>query len=226
MLFALAADDHQLVVSDTLQLIDRLNRQAAAAPDAAARNNLLREADGLRPSTAVLLARQGRGREANAIIARLPMTNDGVLRALAFVTALNRDPAADRLFAAAVARTPSLPAAPLLWAEALVRTGRYGDAERQAREALRRGPRCAEAQRWLGEALIGQRKVADAERAFAMAANLQPWWGSLHMRWAAALWRLGKRDEARAKLRAAATMALSEADRAHWRTMWSNARAA
>ena len=43
------------------------------------------------------------------------------------------------------------------------------------------------------------------------------------MRWATALWQLGKHDEARAKLRAAATMALSDNDRAHLKSMMARA---
>ena len=41
----------------------------------------------------------------------------------------------------------------------------------------------------------------------------------MQMRWAESLWRLGKRDDARAKLAAAARMALNPADRALLGTM-------
>jgi hypothetical protein len=45
------------------------------------------------------------------------------------------------------------------------------------------------------------------------------------MRWASALWRLGKRDEARARLRDASGMDLNDADRRHLAAMWVKARA-
>ena len=45
------------------------------------------------------------------------------------------------------------------------------------------------------------------------------------MRWGSALWRLGKGNEARAKLRAAAGMNLSDDDRRHLHMMWAKALA-
>ena len=213
LLLAIATDDYATQASETLALIASGSRAAAATTDAIVRKNMMETMDSLRPSAAVLLAQAGRTREAMAMIAPSPTTNDSALRARAFVAALSRDPAADRLFAAAAARTPSLPAAQAMWAEALLRTGRNAEAETHAREALKLGPDSAEAQRWLGEALLAQRKPADAERAFAAAVRLEPQWGVVQMRWAESLWRLGKRDEARARLAAAARMALNPADR-------------
>ena len=223
-LLAIATDDFATQASNTLVLMARLRRDAATATDARTRNSNLASVDGLRPLAAVLLAQAGRTREAREMIAPSPTTNDSALRARAFVAALSRDPSSDRLFAAAAARTPSLPATQAKWAEALVRTGRYAEAEMQAREALRRGPNSAEAQRLLGEALLAQRKPADAERAFAAAARIEPQWGVVQMRWADALWRLGKRDEARARLAAAARMALNPADRDLLKTMTRKAK--
>ena len=223
-LLAIATDDFATQASDTLVLMARLRRDAATATDARTRNSNLASVDGLRPLAAVLLAQAGRTREAQAMIAPSPATNDSALRARAFVAALARDPSADRLFAAAAARTPSLPAAQAMWAEALLRTGRNAEAETHSREALKLGPNSAEAQRLLGEALLAQRKPADAERAFAAAARLEPQWGVVQMRWAEALWRLGKHDEVRARLAAAARMALNPADRALLGTMTRKAK--
>ena len=213
LLLAIATDDFATQASETLTLIASSSRAAAATTDARVRKNMMETVDSLRPSAAVLLAQAGRTREAREMIAPSPTTNDSVLRARAFVAALSRDPAADHLFAAAAARTPSLPAAQAMWAEALVRTGRYAEAETQARAALMLGPNSAAAQRLLGEALLAQRKTVDAERAFAAAARIEPQWGAVQMRWAEALWRLGKRDAARARLAAASRMALNPGDR-------------
>ena len=185
------------------------------------------EANRIRSLMALSMARTGRIDEAKQALAGLPGDYDAALRARALIAAYGGDPrASDALFARAAARTPLLPASHLLWAEALLHRGDAVRAEQQAREAIRRGPNSAAAQRMLGEALLGQRKWADAERAYATAARLAPQWGSLQMRWATALWRLGKRDEARARLRAAAAMALNDADRRHLTRMWAKARAA
>ena len=73
--------------------------------------------------------------------------------------------------------------------------------------------------------MLGQRKSADAEQAFAKAARLTPQWGSLRMRWAVALWLVGKHDEARARLREAAEMELSAGDRRRLSAMWAKATA-
>ena len=223
LLLAMATDDHEALANESLALIESNHRAAAATDDPSVRFSLLSEAESRRPAAAVLLAMAGRTREAAAMIAPTPMTNDRALRARAFVAALTRDPAANRLFAAAAARTPSLPAAQTMWADALVRTGRHAEAEKHARAALKLGPRSAEAQQLLGQALLGQRRPDEAERAFAAAARLQPQWGALRLRWAEAQWRSGKRDAARATLAAAGRMALNPADRAKLATMTRNA---
>jgi predicted Zn-dependent protease len=56
-------------------------------------------------------------------------------------------------------------------------------------------------------------RVREAEQLYAMASERAPRWGSLHLAWANALWRVGRPDEARQKLRAAAQMDLTAPDR-------------
>ena len=184
------------------------------------------EANRIRSLMALSMARTGRIDEAKQALAGLPGDYDAALRARALIAAYGGDPrTSDALFARAASRTPLLPASHLLWAEALLHRGDAVRAEQQARAAIRRGPNSAAAQQMVGDALSVQRKWADAERAYAAAARLAPQWGSLQMRWASALWRLGKRDEARAKLRAAAAMDLNDADRRHLTRMWAKATA-
>ena len=223
LLLAIATDDFATQASETLTMMENYRRAGAATTDAVARRTLLESADDMRPSAALLLARAGRAREAAAMIGPWPATIDSVLRVRAFVAAMSGEASADRLFAQAAARTPSLPAANLLWAEALLHPGDAVRAEAQAREALRRGPNSAQGYRLLGDALSAQRKYAEAEQSYSAAARLTPQWGALQMRWASALWRLGKRDEARAKLRAAGAMALNDADRLHLAAMMRKA---
>jgi predicted negative regulator of RcsB-dependent stress response len=54
----------------------------------------------------------------------------------------------------------------------------------------------------------------DAVRRYAAAAERAPRWGALHLAWGDALNRLGRRDDAAAKWRAASNMDLSASDRA------------
>ena len=63
----------------------------------------------------------------------------------------------------------------------------------------------------------------DAERDYRSGADRAPRWGALHLGWARALWRIGRQDEAREKLRLAAGMDLSDADRARLRIMMKRA---
>jgi len=185
------------------------------------------EVDRIRGLMAIPLARLGRTGEAQAALAGQPFEHDQLMRTRALIAAFAGNArASDALFAKATARTPSLPGANLLWTEALLHRRDFSGAERQARDAIRRGPGSALGYRLLGDAKMGLRQWDEAARAYAGAAERAPRWGSLHMRWASALWRVGKRDEARAKLGAAAAMDLSDRDRAHLRTMMANARAA
>ena len=93
--------------------------------------------------------------------------------------------------------------------------------EREASEALGRTVtfgsfevRWADPLRYWAAALARRSDYRAAERRYRMAAERAPRWGALHVAWAQTLWRLGRRDEALSKLRAAAAMALGAADRA------------
>jgi TolA-binding protein len=227
------AELHAIATGDDARLVAGYQRLLAAIEVQNLSRISLGEAEGaaeesarIKRLMAVPLVRLGRIAEAKAALAGQPDVHDQAMRARALLAAYAGDArGSDHLFARAAARTPSRPAANLLWAEALLHRRDFAGAEAQAREAIRRGPNSAEAHRLLGEALMGQRRWADASKALAVAARLTPQWGSIQLRWASALWRLGKRDEARARLAAAAGMALNPADRARLGSMWARATA-
>lgn len=226
MLFAIATDDEAAKVAGYGRFIAALSGGQAKDDSLKEQGDFSAASANARARLAIALARLGRIDEARAALAGLPDDHDPALRARALVAAYSGDArGSDALFARASARTPSLSAAPLLWAEALLHRGDAARAESQAREAIRRGPNSAAAERMLGDALMAERRFTDATGAYASAARLAPQWGALQMRWASALWRAGKHDEARARLRAAASMTLSPADAAHLRSMWARARA-
>lgn len=225
MLNAIATGDPAIQAAELMALIASLRQSPSVASAFASRASAEDLINSFRPDLATALARAGRWREAEAVIAPLAANHDAAIRARGLIAAYaGRHGPSDALFARAVARTPSLPDGHFAWAEALLLRGDTAGAIQQALLASQKGPRWAEPLKLWGDALMKQRKPAEAAAKYAAAAERAPRWGSLHMRWAAALWRIRKRDEARARLSAAAAMDLSDQDRAHLRTMMLRAR--
>ena len=225
LLTAYASDDFATQATELTALIANYQRAAAAAADPAGRTSNLQVVSGLRPVVAAALARSGRVRGAEAVIAPMPQDHDAALRTRALIAAYaGHFAASDALFARAAARTPSLPAANTLWAEVLLRRGDLPRAIEKAQLASRAGPQSADPLMFWGDALMAQGKAFEAEGRYALAATHAPHWGKLHLKWAAALWRKGDRGPAVARLAEASRMDLNPADRALLRTMWRNAR--
>jgi hypothetical protein len=180
----------------------------------------------LLPPLAVALARGGRAKAAEAVVASVPDENDSGLRARALVAAhLGKHAASDAMFARAIARAPSLPAGHMLWAEAFLLRGDTDRAIEQAKLANRKGPRWAEPLKLWGDALLEKRQPGDAAAKYAAAADRAPRWGKLHLQWANALWMSGQRRQSLATMRQASTMDLSTNDRRLLALMWRNGRA-
>lgn len=224
LILATATDDHAVRAREMVMLIDDHLRAAAAAPDATTRQASIYAADFYRPDAALAYARAGRLREATSIIGPLPATNDGAFRARSFIAMLSRDPAADRMFAAAAARTPSLPAAQMLWAEGKVRTGRPAEALAHAEAAARLGTNAADNYLWWGRALLALYQPREAVEKIALAAKHAPAWGGARLDWAKALWQTGDRGGSAAQLKEASARTLSDADRARLRRMVASAK--
>jgi Tfp pilus assembly protein PilF len=225
-LLAIAADDSGVRAAELQTTIAALRQSASRATAFASQAAAEESINLLRPTLAIALARAGHWGDAEAVIAPMPANHDAAIRARGLIAAYaGRGTQSDALFARAVARTPSLPAGHYAWAEALLLRGDTRRAIEQARLANHNGPRWAEPLKLWGDALVAKRNYKEASAKYAAAAERAPRWGRLHMRWASTLWRLGKRDEARARLRAASAMDLSEADRRHLATMWARATA-
>ncbi len=150
-----------------------------------------------------------------AIIAPTPTDCTWCLRVRGRIAALaGRWAESDRWYRAAIASAPMLPHAYQELAEARLARGDTAGAIAAASEAAQRAVRWADPLKTTGDALRARRDVAGASLRYAEAATLAPRWGALHTDWGVALWALGKRDEARAKLRAARSMELTPTDRA------------
>jgi tetratricopeptide (TPR) repeat protein len=127
--------------------------------------------------------------------------------------ALGRRAEAEGLFAQAKRLGPSLPQADEARGRMLLAAGDSKGALRAFQQSISTETRFADAHEGAGEAFAALRDWSAAAREYASAAKLAPQWGKLHIRWAAALWNSGQRDEARSKLTAASPMELSAADR-------------
>jgi hypothetical protein len=79
--------------------------------------------------------------------------------------------------------------------------------------AARKGPRSADVLETWGEALLAKGDAAGAAAKFAEAARSADRWGRLRLKWAEALLKAGKPDEARAQKQAAAGLDLSAGER-------------
>jgi len=161
------------------------------------------------------LAQLGRSADAQALIAPTPLDCQPCIVARGQVAeAAGRRAEADHWFGEASRMAPSIPGGPRSWGQALIARGDAARAAVQFREALRRSPRAEEAIEGLGEALALQGDAAGAAKQYAAADKLTPNWGRLHVKWGEALAKLGKSDEARAQMKTAAELDLTQAERA------------
>ncbi len=122
------------------------------------------------------------------------------------------DPAAARLFAAAVALRPQSPLARVQLARVFQQQNKIAEAERELREAIRRAPDCAEAQLGLGYALEQTGKGHEAISRYREAIRLKPGDAQAHAYLGAALSRQGKHAESIAALREAIHLNPDDAD--------------
>jgi tetratricopeptide (TPR) repeat protein len=160
-------------------------------------------------------AHLGRFAEAEAVLASAYPTCDDCMIARGQVAALKGDwSAADRWFAEAERRAPSIPIADTAWSGALIDKGDPDAAIAKAAEAHRRGPHFADPLELWGEALARKGDLAGAVAKFAEADKYAPRWGRNHLRWGEALMLSGRYAEARRQYETANGLDLSKPDRA------------
>jgi tetratricopeptide (TPR) repeat protein len=166
------------------------------------------------PIVAPALVRIGRDAQAEALLDPLERDCYPCLVALGEVAAAKGDHAAARRFyIEAVRRGPSLPFAYAAFGNMLAAAGDHAGADAALVRASRAGPRWADPWKARGDLALAAGDSAAAARLYAGAADRAPRWGALHLAWARALWAIGDFDGARAKLRDADKMDLSDADR-------------
>ncbi|HEV7385791.1 MAG TPA: hypothetical protein VGN89_12985, partial [Phenylobacterium sp.] len=159
------------------------------------------------PLEALALVRTGDLAGAGALVGKTPLDCYQCLRVRGQIAAETRDWAgAERWFAEAVRLAPSPPFAEAEWAEARLAHGDADGAIRLAKSAAAKASRFANPLETWGQALMAKGDFAGAASRFAEADKLAPHWSANHLRWSQALAKLGKADEARTQLTAAARL--------------------
>ena len=125
---------------------------------------------------------------------------------------------ADYWFAKAVHDAPSIPFAYTDWGEALLARGNPDNAIAKFKLANQKGPHFADALEGWGEALMAK-KDSGAAAKFEEAQKYAPNWGRLHLKWGEALVYAGQKNQAQKQFARAATLDLSNADKAELATV-------
>jgi len=116
-------------------------------------------------------------------------------------------------YARTVSEAPSIPFAYANWGAMLLREGRSGAAIDKFSLANQKGPHFADPLEMWGEALMQENRSDLALAKFEEANRYAPNWGRLHLEWGKALGYVGRLDESRKQLGAAASLDLSNAEK-------------
>ena len=166
-------------------------------------------------SIAEVYAHVGRLAEADTWIDKTALDCAHCLGTRGLIAAQKHDwTAADRWYAEASRRTPSIPFADTDWAQALLIKGDLDGAIAKLKEAHRRSPRFADPLEFWGEALMRKGDLGGAIDKFSAADKSAPHWGRNHMMWGEALMLQGRYAEARRQYEIASGLDQSRPDRA------------
>jgi hypothetical protein len=168
-----------------------------------------------RPWLALAKAELGDISGAEAIIAKTPTDCYSCVRIRGTIAALaKRWDAAAYWFAMATAQAPSIPFAFADRGRMLMEKGDYDAAIAAFKDASDRGPHFADPLEMWGEVLVLENQSGLALIKFEEADKYAPRWGRLHLEWGEALLYAGKTGEAKKQFALAASLDLSEADKA------------
>jgi tetratricopeptide (TPR) repeat protein len=147
----------------------------------------------------------GREREAEAAFARADRFVACAVFRADVLEAQRRPAEADRQYGVAIRLAPSLPFAYYQRGVTLLKRGDTARAVTRFQDAHRRGPRWADPLKGWGDALAAQGRWAEAAAKYAEAEPFAPAWQELHLAHATALDRLGRRQDAEAYRKKAAS---------------------
>jgi tetratricopeptide (TPR) repeat protein len=167
------------------------------------------------PLLAVALAHVGKFAEAHAEIDKTPGDCIACETARGDIDAAVKNAGGAQFwYGRAVHDAPSIPFAPAEWGATLLRAGQYEAATAQFKLAHDKGPHFADPLEMWGEALMQKNRSDLALPKFEEAAKYAPNWGRLHLEWGEALYFAGKKDDAKKQFAIAASLDLSQAEKA------------
>jgi tetratricopeptide (TPR) repeat protein len=167
------------------------------------------------PPVAIAEARLGKFADAERRISPTPADCYPCLLARARIAAIQGQNArADWWFDRAVKSNPSIPIAYSEWGQALLERGQPDAAVEKFKLANQKGPHFADPLEGWGEALMKMNRSELALAKFEEAEKYAPNWGRLHLKWGEALGYSGRKDEAQKQYALAASLDLSNPDKA------------
>ncbi len=167
------------------------------------------------PVAAYALAATGDFAHAHALIDRTPADCYLCLRMRGNIDALQKNRSgAEYWFADAAKHAPSIPFADTDWGAMLLAKGDPNGAIEKFRDANLKSPHFADPLEMWGEALMQKNRADLALAKFEEANTYAPNWGRLHLKWGEALFYAGKKDDEKKQIAQAATLDLSQPDRA------------
>ncbi|MGD0189981.1 MAG: hypothetical protein ABSD74_04490 [Rhizomicrobium sp.] len=168
----------------------------------------------IRPLRALVYARLGEFRHAEAEIDATPLDCDACVRTRGDIRAIEKNwSAAAFWFARAVNQAPDIPVAWSDWGAMLLQKGDYDGAIAKFTLAHSKGPRFADPLEMWGEALMQENRSDLALAKFEEAGKYAPNWGRLHLEWGKALFYAGKKGDAKKQFEKAASLDLSSSDK-------------
>ena len=196
-----------------LQLDEAMHATIATNPEGKAVADILRTRFVL-PLQAIDLAFAGRLKEAQALVATLPLDCSNCAEARMQVAALGHDyRAAFHWLAEGRRWGGDRPFQPTQLGRIVADQRQHAAALQLADEAIRVGPKFPDALKLRGDALRKLNRLDEAVDSYRSAAQGAPRWGRLQIDWGFAEMRRGRWADARSHLDAAGTMDLVPADR-------------
>lgn len=206
---AIAINDRQALARNLPGMMDTLSALLASFPPKASRDQKY----AAWPIFAPALARAGHVARAENLLRELPGDCYPCTVARGDVATIKGDRAvAAKWFARAKRLGPSLPFADEALGRMLLAANDLDAAESAFARASAIEPRYADALKGAGDVFARKRMWSKAADRYAAAAKQAPRWGRLHLHWAYALGRLGKRERAREVLHSTRSMVLGHED--------------
>ena len=169
----------------------------------------------IEPLMALAMTQNGDATAGEALAATTPLDCYLCLRVRGQIAASEKNWAqAGDWFARAVSAAPSIPFAYADWGQMLLAKGNPDAAIAKFAPANRKSPHFTDSLEGWGEALMAQNRSDQALAKFEEANKYAPNWGRLHLKWGEALAYAGNNEDARKQFALAATLDMTQGEKA------------